>query len=134
MPSAFAALRLITSSIFTACWTGRSAGLLAPEDAVDVLGGVPVKVQNDDAVGYEQAAHHHVAKRGDGRQATVGSQSGDELVVPAADRVRQHDETTVRLAREVGYCTLDITRTVHARRAHRDLEWRARRLCGIRAN
>src|SRR5262249_21509894 len=37
-PRAFAVLRLIINSYFVGAWTGRSAGLLALEDAIDIAG------------------------------------------------------------------------------------------------
>ena len=54
-PRAFAVLRLITSSNFVGCSTGRSAGLGAFEDLVDVGGGPPELVMEVGSIGHEAA-------------------------------------------------------------------------------
>jgi hypothetical protein len=43
-PSAFAVLRLITSSNFVACWTGRSAGFAPFQDLVYIGGGAAMEI------------------------------------------------------------------------------------------
>ena len=50
-PSALAVLRLITSSYLVGACTGRSAGLLALEDAIDIVGGAPKIIAQVSSVG-----------------------------------------------------------------------------------
>ena len=56
-PSAFAVFRLITSSNFVGCSTGKSAGF-APQDFVDVNGGPSVQVTNAHAVAHQPPGFH----------------------------------------------------------------------------
>ena len=54
-PSALAVLRFITVSYLVGACTGRSAGLLALEDTVDVAGRAPILVERIGRVGDEAA-------------------------------------------------------------------------------
>ena len=56
MPSALAVFRLMTSSYLVGACTGRSAGCLAPENAIDVAGRASVLIDRDRSVGDQAAS------------------------------------------------------------------------------
>ena len=57
-PICFAVFRLMTSSNFVGCSTGRSAGFAPLEDLVDVGSGAPVQVGIAHAVAHKPTVFH----------------------------------------------------------------------------
>ena len=91
-PSALAVLRLITSSNFVGAWTGRSAGLLAFEDAIDIRGRAPVAVHGIGPIRHQTAGGHELAGRRKWPAACVERQRainpGDERSAKGIGRSR----------------------------------------------
>jgi hypothetical protein len=78
-PSALAVLRLITSSYLVGACTGRSAGLLTFEDAVDVAGRPPVWIDRIRPVGDQAAFYGVKAERVDRGQPMSCRKRYDQL-------------------------------------------------------
>ena len=68
-PSAFAVLRLTTSSNFVGCWTGKSAGLAPLRIARSVDAELPVGIGDAHAIAQQSAGDRVFAELIDGRQA-----------------------------------------------------------------
>jgi hypothetical protein len=71
-PSAFAVLRLISSSYRVGACTGKVCGLLASEDAIHVAGRLPVLVQ-----GTHQGHHQSHSRQTGWRSAMARSKRAD---------------------------------------------------------
>ena len=129
-PSALAVLRLITSSYLVGACTGRSAGLLALEDAIDVAGRAPVLVDEIRPIGDQAAAGDEEAVEVDRGQFVPGRQRDDQIAMNHRQRARRHDQTAIRGAREGRDGALDLARVAHVDRAHLHPERRRHGLDG----
>ena len=109
-PSALAVLRLMMSLNLSARWTGRSAGLRALEDAIDVRGRLPEVIDQVDigAVVHEAAIVGEIRLRGDRRQAITAGQVGDQLLTQPGEAVGRQDQPAVRFTREALQGGFDI--------------------------
>src|SRR5262249_62282750 len=77
-PIAFAVLRLITSWYLVGACTGRSAGFLASEDAIDVASSAAELVDQIRPVGDQAAGGDVVTFEVDCRQLVAGRKRGEE--------------------------------------------------------
>ena len=76
-PSALAVLRLMTSSNFVGCSTGRSPGLAPPEDLVQVGRGAPIQVENARSIPHEAAEFHEFSRVEHRRQPVFRGEHDD---------------------------------------------------------
>src|SRR5260370_31181297 len=91
--------------------------LLAPEDAINVARGAPVRVGRVGRVGDEAAGADEVAAGVDRRQRGPGRERDDQIAMKHRYRAPQYDETAVRGAREFHDRGLDLERVSLADRA-----------------
>ena len=71
----------MTSSNLVGCWTGRSALLLAPEDAIDVVGSLPVLCDEISPVRDHATRRGKVACGIDCGKAVPGHKRDDQLAM-----------------------------------------------------
>src|SRR5438128_10079174 len=109
-PRAFAVLRLITSSNFVGCSTGRSAGVGAFEDLVDVPGRAPKDLGITRTVRHEASSLNKSPLLEHARQPRPECQLGQAH--PGGDERRSvHNEETVNArALDRGEDTVEVFR------------------------
>ena len=118
MPSAFAVLRLMTSSYLVGACTGRSAGFSPLRMRVYVAGRSPVLVDKIGPIG-DQAASSDVVALGVNRwQLVPGRERDDQIAMNRRQRTRRYDQAAIRLARVGHDGALDLGRVTHVDRAH----------------
>ena len=81
MPSALAVFRFITSSCLVGACTGRSLGLLALEDAVDIASRAAVLVDKIRPVGDQAAGRDEIACGVDRRNAVASNHRSDQIAL-----------------------------------------------------
>ena len=136
-PSAFAVLRLITSSNLVGCCDRQVGRLRALEDAVDVADRAPEQVDRVGSIGNQAAVLRMIAVRIDSRQGMAGGQRNDRRAVGRRRAARGHDQAAIGGAREgrdgvfdlasvadVGRLQLDSGR---GRRARITSQWASRK-------
>src|SRR5262245_7926135 len=116
-PSAFAVLRLITNSYFVGACTGRSAGFLALQDAVDVAGSAPILVDHFRPVSDQAALGGHIAEGIDRGQLVPSCQRDDQLAMNRLRRASGYDQPAIRLACECRDGPFDLATITHVDRA-----------------
>ena len=120
----------MTSSYLVGACTGRSAGFLALEDAIDVAGGAAILVDRIRAVGNEAATSDVITKGIDRGQSMAGRQRQDQVALKSGP-AGCHDQSAVRGARECCDAALDLGRVARIDRTYLDPKRRRRRLhCG----
>ena len=94
-PSAFAVLRLMTSSILGRRLHRQIGGLLALEDAVDVAGRVSVLIDIIGSIGDQATGGDEVAFVVDRRQPVLGRKLDDQIAMTRRQRARRYDQAAV---------------------------------------
>jgi hypothetical protein len=126
--SAFAVLRLIANSCLVGACTGRSAGVLALEDAIDVAGRAAVRVDRIRPVGDQATGFDVVAVVVDRGQLVLGRKRDDQVAMNHRQRAPRQDHAAVRGAREGRNSAFDLAGIEHVDRAQINAERRRHRL------
>src|SRR5262245_56077506 len=99
--------------------------LLALEDAIDVTGHAPIKVDDIRSVGHQPAAGDVVAEWIHGGQSMPARQRDSQLAMNDCRRARHYDQPGVWFACECHDCSLDISCVARVDRRQFDTErWR----------
>src|SRR5262249_3633401 len=107
-PSAFAVLRLITSSYLVGACTGRSAGLAPLRDAIDVTRRASEWIDRVGAVRDQATADDVAAMPVDGGQSMPIRQRDNEVAMNERQCGCRHDQAAILPARECGDGALDL--------------------------
>ena len=108
MPSAFAVLRLITSSNLVGCCTGRSAGFSPLRISAGVDATLPIGIGDAYPVAQQSARHGIFAKLIDGGQPLPFRKSDDPLALRIEVRVGREQQRAHTFAVERRECCLEF--------------------------
>src|ERR1700745_2999835 len=100
-PSAFAVLRLITSSNLT---DGKFARVLALRKTIGIGRAAPIIIELVNSVGQQAAEFSEDSARIDGREAVASCQRCDLCTMDGREGIRHHDPAAIRRA---GLCGND---------------------------
>src|SRR5262245_35425222 len=98
----------MTISYFVGACTGRSAGFLALEDAVDVASRLPILLEEDGTIRHQSAADGEEAFKVDRRQLMARRERDDQIAMSDRQRASGHYDAAAGGARECGDGPLDL--------------------------
>jgi hypothetical protein len=84
------------------------ARLFTLENAIDIGRGASVKVRNVDPVGGQATARDMITIGIDVGQVMLRCKCNNQCSMNGSDRIRQHQQTAVRFARERADCVFDV--------------------------
>src|SRR5262249_51862083 len=117
-PSAFAVLRLITSSYLVGACTGRSAGF-APLRRRSIYSAALVYWSiTSNPIGHQTTTRRKVTILIDRRHSVACCQLDSQLPMSYQKDVRQIDEAAVRVTGDCYNCTLNLRNVTHAGGLH----------------
>ena len=122
-----AVFRLMTNWNLVGPCTGELTRLRTAKDAIHIRRRLPIQIQIVGSVGHQAAILGEVVGRVDRRQAMVCRQRDRLPAMIDIGNVGQHDETTVRLARERIDGALDVGGVMHHGCDHLVPRWMERR-------
>src|SRR5262245_21893120 len=95
--------------ILRRCLYRHVCGLLAFENAVDVTSRAPVHLDPIRAIGNKPAGGDEEAFVVDRRQLVSCRKRDDQIAIMRRRQARGHDQTAIRISREDGERSLDVT-------------------------
>ena len=101
MPRSLAVLRLITSSNLVGCWTGKSRGLGALQNTIDISGRAQEQLGVIDAIGHQAAGRGERAREYTVGRRCCGGGSEDGIAMHDGEDIRQNQQSAALPARKL---------------------------------
>jgi hypothetical protein len=106
---------------------GQISRLLAPQDAIDVAGGLSILLDDTESIGDQTAIRDEETSRIHCGQLVLCCQHDDQTAMNRRRVGRRRDQTAIRRACESRDAVLDLTRVTHVDRGDLHFErWRQR--------
>src|SRR5262245_10277154 len=113
----FGSLQVDHQIVLGGCLYRQVPRFLAPEDAIDVAGRSPIRLDRIRPVGDQTAAGGEVAKGIDRRESVLGRQRDDQVAMNRRQRAGGYEQAAVRSGCECRDRALDLVRVAHNGRA-----------------